>query len=520
MVLDNAKPDAMANNECNCQYCAVKDSIASDKANPNCAVVGVYGHPQASLMAYYMLHSLQHRGQESTGITTFYECTTLDNKKEMRYVSHHAQGLVLEAFSNPRIFSHKLIGNMAVGHNRYATTGANTANNIQPLNMRYHSGILSVAHNGNLSNTNTLRRQLQNKGSIFHTSTDTELFLHLIAHSKKNTQIEQIREALSIAKGAYSLAILTENALIAARDPHGVRPLSVGRKKLDNGNYAYFVASETCAFDMIGAEEIRSVMHNEIIVIDDNTIKTGEIKSFKIQEETPIAKHCIFEYIYFARPDSRVFGHNVDQVRRKLGKNLALEKPVMPTEDGKKVTVIAVPDSANTAALGYARTNQKQGIDSVFEIGLIRSHYVGRTFIQAGQENREFKVKSKFNPVKGVIENRNIVVIDDSIVRGTTSKSLVKLLRTANPAQLHMRISSPPITSPCHYGMDFPHKKELIANSFNNEDEIGEALNVDSLHYLSVEKLMESVPHDEGIDYCTACFTGVYPIELEPELEH
>ncbi len=498
----------------------VSDYVSTDKANPNCAVVGAYGHPQAALMTYYMLHALQHRGQESTGITSFYKYKKSNNLEEKRYASHHAQGLVLDVFSNPKIFTHKLIGDMAIGHNRYATTGANTVNNIQPLNMRYHSGILSVAHNGNLSNTNTLRRQLQKKGTIFHTTTDTELFLHLIAHSKKSTQIEQIKEALSITKGAFSLAILTENALIAARDPHGVRPLSIGRKQLEDGQYAYFVASETCAFDIIGAEEIKSVMHNEIVVIDKNTIKTGEIQSFKIQEVTPVAKHCIFEYIYFARPDSRVFGHNVDKIRRKLGKSLASEKPVIATEDGKKVTVIAVPDSANTAALGYARANQKQGYESVFEIGLIRSHYVGRTFIQAGKDNREFKVKSKFNPVKGVIENRNIVVIDDSIVRGTTSKSLVKLLRTANPACLHMRISSPPITSPCHYGMDFPHKKELIANAYDNEDETGKALGVDSLHYLSIEKLMESVPYEEGIDYCTACFTGEYPIELEPELEH
>ncbi|NLJ14275.1 MAG: amidophosphoribosyltransferase [Ignavibacteria bacterium] len=507
--------------ECkDCKHQIGEEFLELDKARPNCAVVGVYGHNQAALLSYYMLHALQHRGQEATGITSFYEYENEFRKKEVRFATHHAQRLVIDAFSDPNLFDKLLVGKMAIGHNRYATTGGNTVHNIQPFNMKYHSGILSVAHNGNLTNTNTLRRELQHKGAIFRTTTDTELFLHLVAHSKKETQIEQVLEALSITKGAYSLAILTENSLIAARDPYGVRPLNLGRKKIEGTDkYAYFVASETCAFDMIGAEEIRSVKHNEMIVIDDHTIETGEVKSYKIQEETPIAKHCIFEYIYFSRPDSRIFGHNVDKVRRKLGKNLAEEHPIPPTEDGKKVTVIAVPDSGNTAALGYARANQKEGNDSAFEIGLIRSHYVGRTFIQPGQNNRDFRAKTKFNPVKGVIENRNIVMIDDSIVRGTTSKALVKLIREAGPANLHMRITSPPIVSPCHYGMDFPSKKELIANSYKNETETGKAIGVDSLRHLSVEKLMEAVPHDEGIDYCTACFTGDCPIELEPELE-
>jgi amidophosphoribosyltransferase len=480
---------------------------------------------------------MQHRGQEATGITTFFK-----DKDKYKYASHKRPGLVLDIFSDPHIFSDKLIGDMAIGHNRYATTGSTLETNIQPLNMKYANGVLALAHNGNLSNTNTLRRSLQSKGAIFHTTTDSELFLHLIAHSKQKSQVDQIREALSQTKGAFSLAILSEEGLVAARDPHGVRPLSVGRVKVD-GRYAYVVASETCAFDMIDAEEIRSVKHNEIIIIDDDTLKTGNIKSFNIEPETPEAKHCIFEYIYFARPDSRVFGHNVDKIRRKLGKNLAQEYPteviydeipdngeVVDYVDGdskiingklmKKVNVISVPDSANTAAMGYARTNQKDNkIETAYEVGLIRSHYVGRTFIQAGQDNREFKVKSKFNTVKGVIENRNIVIVDDSIVRGTTSLALVKLIRKANPTKLHMRVTSPPIICPCHYGMDFPSRKELIANHYKNEEEIGEALGVDSLHYLSIEKLMESVPKEEGIGYCTACFTGDYPIELEDELE-
>jgi amidophosphoribosyltransferase len=489
-----------------------------DKAQSNCGVVGIYGHPQASLMAYYMLHSLQHRGQEAAGITTFFKDGDI-----WKYTSHRRDGLVLNVFSNPKLFTDKLIGKMAIGHNRYATTGSIIDTNIQPLNMHYANGILAISHNGNLSNTKTLRKELENKGAIFNTTTDSELFLHLIAHSQRSTQIEQILEALTIAKGAYSLAMLTEEGLVAARDPHGVRPLSLGKLEFiddnDKEQIAYVVASETCAFDIIDAKEIRSIKHNELIVINDKTIETGEITSYKIQPETPIAHHCIFEYIYFSRPDSRIFGHNVDKVRRKLGKNLAEEYATIPTVDGKKVTVIAVPDSGNTSALGYARTNQKNGIDTAFEIGLIRSHYVGRTFIQAGQDNREFKVKSKFNPVKGVIENRDIVIVDDSIVRGTTSKALIKLIRKAKPAKLHMRITSPPIICPCHYGMDFPSKKELIANEYKTEKEIGKAIGVDSLHYLSVEMLMDSVPQDEEISYCTACFTGNYPIELDPELE-
>jgi amidophosphoribosyltransferase len=281
--------------------------------------------------------------------------------------------------------------------------------------------------------------------------------------------------------------------------------------------YAYVVASETCAFDIIGAEYVRSVGHNEIVVINHKSVETGEFESYNIDEKTPVARHCIFEYIYFSRPDSKIFNHNVDKVRRKLGKNLAEESPVI-NKNGEKVTIVPVPDSGNTAGLGFARINDKEFNPTQFEIGLIRSHYVGRTFIAPGQNNREFKVKVKFNTVKGVIENRNVVVIDDSIVRGTTSRSLINLIREANPKEVHMRITSPPIKYPCHYGMDFPSCEELIAKYFENEDKIGEAIGVDSLHYLSIEKLLESVPKDEGISYCTACFTGDYPVPVDENL--
>lgn len=484
-------------------------AIDIDKARPNCAVVGVYGHPNASILTYYGLHALQHRGQEASGITSVYFD---EEKQKKRFAYKRGAGLVLDVFSEHNVLTEVLKGNMAIGHNRYSTTGSSSSANIQPFNMIYNSGILCLAHNGNLTNTKTLRKKLIDEGSIFQTTTDSELFLHLIAKSKEPTVISKICTALRETRGAYSLVMLTDNELIAARDPHGVRPLSIGRIKTDEG-YAYMVASETAAFDINNVEYIRSVHHNEIVVIDDDTIKTGNIKSYKIIDDTPESRHCIFEYIYFSRPDSKIFGHTVDKVRRKLGKNLAHESPIFDADD--KIRAVPVPDSGNTSTIGYARVNSEIASPTLFELGLIRSHYIGRTFIAPGQNNREFKVKAKFNPVRGIIENRNVVLIDDSIVRGTTSKALIKLVRSANPRQLHMRITSPPIKYPCYYGMDFPSEEELIANYYKSEEEIGKAIGVDSLHYLSEEKLMESVPREEGIGYCTACFTGDYPIELE-----
>jgi amidophosphoribosyltransferase len=481
-----------------------------DKPLCNCGIVGVYNHPQASVISYYALHSLQHRGQEAAGITTFYYD---ESKKKKRFAYKKGEGLVLDVFSDPKIFTDKLIGDSAIAHNRYSTTGSSHSSNIQPFNIIYHNGIISLAHNGNLTNTSTLRKKLQEKGAIFQTTTDSEIFMHLIAQSQEKTKIDQVHSALKAAVGSYSLVILTEDSLIAARDPFGVRPLCIGKIKNEDGTDAYIVASESCALDIVNAEYVRSVQHNEMIVIDKDTVKTGEIKSYKIQDETPIAKQCIFEYIYFSRPDSKIFGHNVDMVRRKLGKNLAEEAPVI-ADNGDKVRSISVPDSANTSALGFARINN-EAYPTAYEIGLIRSHYVGRTFIAPGQNNREFKVKVKFNTVKGVLENRNICLVDDSIVRGTTSKSLIKLIRDAGPRCVHCRITSPQIKFPCFYGMDFPSKEELIANHYDSEEEIGKAIGVDSLHYLSKEKLLESVPQDEGIEYCTACFTGEYPIPVE-----
>ncbi len=482
-----------------------------DKPQCNCGVIGTFNHPQAAVMTYYALHALQHRGQEAAGIvSSFYDT----EKNRNRFFTHKAEGLVLDVFSDSGILTEKLRGTSSIGHNRYSTTGSGSLANVQPFTINYRNGNLALAHNGNLTNTKTLRKALQNEGAIFQTTTDSELFLHLIARSRKTTQLEQIREALQITRGAYSLVMLTDTALYAARDPHGFRPLCIGRKMMGD-EYAYFVVSETCALDIISAEYVRDVRHNEIVVIDRDTIETGAIKSYTIDDITPQSCHCIFEFVYFSRPDSKIFGHNVDKVRRKLGKNLAKEAPVYPDSSGDKVVAIAVPDSGNTATLGFARESEKQGIPTKYEIGLIRSHYVGRTFISPGQDQREFKVKTKFNVVRGVLEDKKVTVIDDSIVRGTTSRSLVSLIREAKPREVHMRITSPPITHPCQYGMDFPSHAELIANNYIGEKAIGDTIGVDSLHYLSVEKLMESVPHEEGIGYCNACFTGNYPVEID-----
>jgi amidophosphoribosyltransferase len=490
-----------------------------DKPQSNCGIVGVFNHPEASVIAYYALHSLQHRGQEAAGILAA-KWNGNSSEKKRKFSVHKDHGLVLSIFSDPKVLTEELAGDAAIAHNRYSTTGASgKIENIQPFYMHYRSGNFGLAHNGNLTNTREVRENLKTQGTIFQTSTDSELILHLVARSKQNGQIEQIRDALQQTLGAYSLAMMTDSALIAARDPHGVRPLAIGRIKRSDGEWAYMVASETCAFDIVGAEYLRDVEPNEIVVIDKHTVETGQIKSVKIDDNPPVPTHCVFEYIYFARPDSKIFEESVDKVRRKLGKNLATESPVT-NDNNKRLTVINVPDSSNTATLGYVAQNNKEGNPSKYEIGLIRSHYVGRTFIQPGQDNREIKVKVKFNTVKGVLRNKKVVVVDDSIVRGTTSKALVKLIREAGPKEVHMRITAPPITHPCKYGMDFPSKGELIANDFHNDAvAIGNSLGVESLAYLSVEKLLESVPHmntkGEKISYCTACFTGNYPIPID-----
>lgn len=478
-----------------------------DKPISYCGVFGIYGSESAAVQTYYGLHALQHRGQEATGIVT--RSFNGDGRAHFNIVK--GEGLVSEVFEDSNILHNVLIGNSAIGHNRYSTTGtAKSRKNIQPFVVNYRLGNLAIAHNGNLTNAKKLREELVNEGAIFQTTSDTEVILHLIARSKLDNQIDQILEALRKIEGAYCVTILTDDKLIAARDPYGFRPLSIG--VVDN---SFIVASETCAFDIQSASFLREVDAGELIVIDEETLSSGEIKSFRIQEKAVEQKHCVFEFIYFSRPDSFIFGHNVDKMRRRLGKVLARKHPVTDP-DGDRIYVISVPDSSNTTALGYARELEKEGIDARLEIGLIRSHYIGRTFIQPGQSNRETGVRIKFNIVKGVLEGRTIVVVDDSIVRGTTSKQLVKLLREGNPKSIHLRISSPPIIYPCFYGMDFPSKTELIAHRMQgNIEEIKNYLEVDSLEYLTIEEMLEAVS-EAGIDnFCTACFSGDYPTSVD-----
>lgn len=476
-----------------------------------CGIFGIYGHPQSALMTYYGLYALQHRGQESTGIVSC-EKDELTGKTKFNY--HKGIGLVSEVFKDEKIITEYLKGTSAIGHNRYSTTGALNRSNIQPFVVHYKNGNLAIAHNGNLTNTRYLRNNLQSEGTIFQSSTDTEIILHLIARSQKEDQIEQIKDALNQIEGAYSLVILTDDKLIAVRDPYGFRPLALG--VTEDG--AYVVASETCAFDLINATYIRDVLPGEIVVIDDEVLKTGKIKSFWIEKKIEKQAFCIFEFIYFSRPDSKIFGENVDKVRRKLGKLLAHEHPAPNSTEEDKVIVINVPDSSNTATLGFVTESIKLGNNVKIEIGLIRSHYVGRTFIQPQQNMRELKVKVKFNTVKGVLQGRRVVIVDDSIVRGTTSKALVKLIKDAGAKEVHFRVASPPIKFPCYYGMDFPTQDELIASRLNGDvEKIREELGVESLGYLSVEKLLEAAP--KHLSFCTACFTGNYPtlIEEKPE---
>ncbi|MCF8260330.1 MAG: amidophosphoribosyltransferase [Melioribacteraceae bacterium] len=478
----------------------------TDKPTCNCGVFGIIGHDNASLPTYYALHALQHRGQEAAGIIS---CDKNEKGKTI-FKRYKSFGLVSDIFAQKDIFSDKLTGTMAVGHNRYSTAGSSDARkNIQPFTVNYRMGNLAIAHNGNLTNARAIRKDLIEEGSIFQTTSDTEVILHLIAKSKLDNHVDQVRDALKKIEGSYSLIIMTDDKIIAARDPHGFRPLTLGKL-----NGSFIATSETCALDINLAKEIREVEPGELVVLDQNTITTGDIKSYRIHENNSPSKHCVFEFIYFSRPDSRIFGSNVDKIRRKLGKVLAEHHPV-EDPDGKKVVVISVPDSSNTAALGYQNQLIKMGIDSRFEIGLIRSHYVGRTFILPGQTKRDIGVRIKFNIVRGVLENRTVVLVDDSIVRGTTSRQLVKLLKEANPKSIHIRISSPPILNPCHYGMDFPSKEELIANRFgNNIGEIESFLGVDSLRYMTEDELLSAMIDHDREHFCTACFTGKYPIPI------
>ncbi|NOQ30598.1 MAG: amidophosphoribosyltransferase [Helicobacteraceae bacterium] len=447
-----------------------------DDLNEKCAVVGVFGNDEASKMAFLALHAQQHRGQEAAGISS------ADGVK-LHLIKN--RGLVTKVFNEDDL-ENTLVGRSAIGHTRYSTAGDDSILDAQPVFARYNRGEMAIVHNGNLTNAAEVRADLIEKGAIFQTYMDTENLIHLIAKNKQAKLLDRIIESVKTIQGAFSLVFLSRKKMFAMRDAHGFRPLSLG--KLGDG---YIVASETCAFDIVGAEFIRDVEPGELLIFEDGK----EPQSIKVLEPTP--KHCIFEYVYFARPDSNVFGQNVYEMRKNMGKALAHEKPV----EGD--LVIPVPDGGVPAAIGYA---QESGIP--FEMGIMRNHYIGRTFIEPTQEIRDLKVKMKLSPVTSMIKGKRVIVIDDSIVRGTTSMRIIRMLKEAGAAEVHMRISSPPTTDPCYYGVDTPDKDKLIASS-RTCDEICEYIGADSLSFLSNDALLKSVNSDSD-KYCTACFTGEY----------
>ncbi len=449
-----------------------------DKFREECGVFGIYGKEEASNLSYLGLYALQHRGQESAGIISF------DQEKKRFYV-HRSLGLVADVFDEETLA--ELSGRSAIGHVRYSTYGG-SLENAQPFVVNDRRGGLAIAHNGNLVNAGRIRKALEENGSIFQSTMDTEVIVHVLASIKVGSLVERLTLALNQIRGSYSLVILTEGNLIAVRDPHGFRPLVLG--ELEG---SYVVASETCALDLIEARYIRDVEPGEIIIINDDGVHS--------HMTLPKKEHsfCIFEYIYFARPDSIVFGQNVYTIRKLLGAKLAQE------DDVEADLVLPVPDSGVPAAVGYS-----QEAKIPFEFGLIRNHYVGRTFIEPSDGIRHFGVKIKLNPVHHELKGKKVVVIDDSIVRGTTSKKIIGMIRSAGAKEIHMRISSPPTTHSCYYGIDTPTRDELIASN-NSVDEIGDFIGVDSLRYLSIDGMMESVDKT-GIKFCNACFTGKYPV--------
>jgi amidophosphoribosyltransferase len=461
--------------------------IQLDKFREECGVVAVYDHPEASTMAYLGLHALQHRGQESAGIAA-------SDGKRVRL--HRDMGLVGDIFTADVLT--RLPGTLAIGHTRYSTTGDSTLLNAQPIKVECHKGQIALAHNGNLVNAREIRARLESEGSIFQTSSDTEVIVHLIAHSREQALPDAIADALRRIEGAFSLVIMTEDRVFAVRDPRGFRPLSMGRIRGTGGaqSHAIVFASETTAFDLIGAEFERDVRPGELIVAGPDGVQSRFYAPAQPQSS------CIFEHVYFARPDSIVFGRPVNESREAMGRQLAREAPVDAD------IVMAVPDSGVPAALGYA---QESGLP--YRTGLIRSHYVGRTFIEPEQRVRDFGVRLKLNPVRSVVEGKRVILIDDSIVRGTTSRKIVRVLRSAGAREVHMRISCPPTISPCYYGVDTPDKEQLIAANKSIE-EIRQYVGADSLAYLSLEGLRKAAGHGEVTHYCTACYTGKYPTNL------
>jgi len=453
-----------------------------DKFHEECGVVAVYGHPEAATLAYLSLYALQHRGQESAGIVA-------SNGDAL--IAHRGMGQVADIFTQDILT--RLEGRLAIGHNRYSTSGSTVLRNCQPFVVEWARGALAVAHNGNLVNADQLREQLEARGSIFQSTVDSEVIIHLIAQSTGATLIDRIVDALAQVRGAYSLVFLTEDKIIAARDPGGFRPLVIGRV-----GESVVVTSETCALDLVDAVYEREVEPGEILVVSERGMES--VKPFPRMP----SHHCVFEYVYFARPDSQVFGRNVYEVRKALGRELARENHV-PAD-----IVIPVPDSGVPAAIGYA---EEAGLP--FEMGLIRNHYVGRTFIEPSSSIRHFGVKVKLNALRQVLKGKRVIVVDDSIVRGTTSRKLVHMIRAAGATEVHVRISSPPTTFPCFYGIDTPTREELIASS-HSVAEIRDYLGADSLAYLTPSGLF-GFNRGSNAGFCDACFTGNYPVALGSE---
>jgi amidophosphoribosyltransferase len=458
--------------------------LSSDKFREECGVIAIYAHPEAEKLAYLGLHALQHRGQESAGIVTSDGVTLRP---------HKAMGLVADIFTE-EVLS-QLHGTLAIGHTRYSTAGDSALLNAQPILVQSNKGRVALAHNGNLVNAPDIRTRLETQGSIFQTNSDTEVIVHLIALSKEHTLPEAMADALRRVEGAFSLVMISPDRIFAARDARGFRPLAMGRIPRQEGQKQDTIvfASETCAFDLIGATYEREVKPGELVVVGPEGITSRFYASAAPQSS------CIFEHVYFSRPDSLVFGRAVQESREELGRQLAHEAPA------EADIVVPVPDSGVTAAMGYA---SESGIP--FRFGLIRNHYIGRTFIEPRQTVRDFGVKLKLNPVRSLLEGKRVVLIDDSIVRGTTSRKIVRMIRNAGAREVHMRISCPPTISPCFYGVDTPSKRELIAAN-KSVEEIRDFIGADSLAYLSLQGLKKACQDGAQTNYCTACYTGSYP---------
>jgi amidophosphoribosyltransferase len=459
--------------------------LDDDKFHDECGLFGVWNHPEAANVTYLGLYALQHRGQEAAGIAS---------TDGHAFQVEKAMGWVADVFSRDRL--RRLPGHRAMGHVRYSTAGRSTLRNAQPISANTVHGPVAIAHNGNLVNAEALRAQLEREGAVFQSSSDTEVTLHLLARAEKGSLEEQLAQALSQVRGAFTVLVMTPRCLIGVRDPSGFRPLTLGR--LDD---SWVLASETCALDLMEAQVVRDIEPGEMVIIDDRGVTS--LKPFRAQERL----QCVFEYVYFARPDSILWGRNVHAVRKAMGHQLAREHPV-PAD-----LVIAVPDSGVGAAMGYA---EEAGMP--YDVGLVRNHYVGRTFIEPSQGIRHFGVKVKLNPNREVLEGKRVVVVDDSIVRGTTSRKIVRMIRAAGAREVHMRLSSPPIQWPCYYGIDTPTRKELIAAS-HDVAEIQRYLGADSLGYLSLDGMLKATGNDPA-HFCHACFTGQYKIGFEHQTEH